>query len=704
MAEIALFDALARLKLELEIEVLKRQLEGPSPFLVVANTSAAPPDLPPTLAGRIRARIAAAERALERLVPLGARSGKDRFQQLCESLRLSPQEARLLLLGVGPAVDPAFRQLYAGLSETGGGRPSVASAVTLLFGAGERVAAQRLLWESGPLRRFRLLHLSLVAPDQQDLLRQELEATSRVVAHLLGSQGPEGPEARFLRAHWPTVALDQVVLDDSIDPQALVEALRAGPPPVLVLQGDQGTGRKTLAGAAAQALGRGMVVASVAAMPLEPERFEEAVRAAFREAALQSMSLLYFDELETLLDEEGQEDTYRIATLVHVVELYPEVLTALGTTDPLNLRFDGSRPTYNLSLPMPQIRERARLWERFLPPDTEAEVVSAEELAHKFTFSGGAIRRAAQRAGHIARLRHRPETSGPSVQPAMSDFYEACKASSQSSLSSLAERLDRYFRWEDLILRDKTLAQIKELIQYANNRRRVLEEWGFERKLPYGRGVTSLFHGEPGTGKTMVASLIARELNMDLYQIELSRVVSKYIGETEKNLGAIFDEARDAHAILLFDEADSLFARRTDVRSSNDRYSNLEVNYLLQRIESYEGVSILTTNHESSLDDAFKRRLTFVVEFPFPDQKERAGLWKSMFPDPSVLAEDVDLTYLGEDYELSGGHIKKVVLRAAFRAAETTPEGEPLRITMDHLLSGASAVYRELGKLFKDAL
>ena len=701
MAQTSLFDMLARLKLELEIQVLRQQVEGPSPFLTVARRGGPLPALPPELAERIQARIASAERGLAELIPLGGPDGQDRFSLLCAGLGLSDQESRLLLLGVAPAVDPAFRQLYAGLAETGGSRPTVAAAFTLLFPPGQRVAAQRLLWESAPLRRFRLLHLSAVVPDQQDLLRQELGATSRVVAHLLGSQGPEGPEARFLRAGWPTAAVDDVVLDESIDPSALAEAVRSGAPPLLVLEGNEGAGKKTLAGAAARASGRGMVVASVSAMPPEPEPFEEAVRAAFREAALQSMSLLYFDEAEVLLGEEGQ-DTYRLATLMHVLDLYPEVATAIGSSRPLDLRHDGERPTYHLALPVPKVRERARLWTRFLPSDTDVSVISAEELAHKFTFTGGAIRRAAQRAGHLARLRCRPEASSLAPRPQMSDFYEACKASSQSSLSSLAERLDRYFRWDDLILRDKTLAQIRELIQYAQNRRRVMEEWGFERKLPYGRGVTSLFHGEPGTGKTMVASLISQDLNMDLYQIELSRVVSKYIGETEKNLGAIFDEARDAHAILLFDEADSLFARRTDVRSSNDRYANLEVNYLLQRIESYEGVSILTSNHESALDDAFKRRLTFVVEFPFPDGKERALLWRSMFPDPGILADDVDLRYLGEDYELSGGHIKKVVLRAAFRAAENTPEGAPPRISMDDLLAGAAAVYRELGKLFKD--
>ena len=191
------------------------------------------------------------------------------------------------------------------------------------------------------------------------------------------------------------------------------------------------------------------------------------------------------------------------------------------------------------------------------------------------------------------------------------------------------------------------------------------------------------------------------DLNMDLYQIDLSRVVSKYIGETEKNMAAIFDEARDAHAILLFDEADALFARRTDVRSSNDRYANLEVNYLLQRIEAYEGISILTSNHEAAIDDAFKRRLTFVVEFPAPDAEERVSLWESMFPDLELLAPDVDLEYLAEEFELTGGHIKKVVLRAAFRAAEELAPGARPQITMSHLLDGAAAVYREMGKLFK---
>jgi len=689
------FDRLARLKLELEIQILRGQLEGSAPFLLPEGRRGAPPQLPAEVGARILLRIREAEELLTSLPRLPG-PDEDRFSRLCQTLELSATEQRILLLAVGPAIDPAFRQLYATFEESGLGRPTVAGAVSLLLPAGERLGAQRCFWESGKLRRYRLIELLAAFPGQQDLLRKQLEASSRLVAHLLGSPGPEGAERRFLTAAWPRLPLTDVVLAGSIDATALVATLQRTTGPLLVLHGPVGVGKKTLAGALARSFGIEMVVANLAAMPGEPDRFDEALRAAFREAALQDSSLLLFDGVQALLLPEGERS--RLGALVAVLEEYPERATVLASTAPVDLRLSRERPGFYLSLPQPKVRERTALWRRYLPAMEGASQISAEELAHKFSFTGGAIRHAAQVAASLARLR----AAGPGGHRLqLTDFLDACKASSQSSLSSLAIRLDRYFRWEDLVLRDKTRASIEELILYARNRQRVFEEWGFDRKLPYGRGVTALFHGEPGTGKTMVACLLSQDLNMDLYQIDLSRVVSKYIGETEKNMAAIFDEARDAHAILLFDEADSLFARRTDVRSSNDRYANLEVNYLLQRIEAYEGISILTSNHEAAIDDAFKRRLTFVVEFPAPDAEERVSLWESMFPDLELLAPDVDLEYLAEEFELTGGHIKKVVLRAAFRAAEELAPGARPQITMSHLLDGAAAVYREMGKLFK---
>jgi SpoVK/Ycf46/Vps4 family AAA+-type ATPase len=224
--------------------------------------------------------------------------------------------------------------------------------------------------------------------------------------------------------------------------------------------------------------------------------------------------------------------------------------------------------------------------------------------------------------------------------------------------------------WADLVLPNEQVDTITELLARVRERRRVYEDWGFADKVGKGLGVSALFSGPPGTGKTMVASLIARDLGLELYRVDLANIVSKWIGETEKHLAALFDAAESGHAILLFDEADSLFGKRTDVQSSNDRYANLETNYLLQRLESFSGICLLTTNHESAVDPAFLRRLSLHLRFDVPDDDEREHLWRAMLPSAAPIATEIDFTGLARRYAMTGGYIRNAALRAAFFAAD----------------------------------
>jgi len=238
------------------------------------------------------------------------------------------------------------------------------------------------------------------------------------------------------------------------------------------------------------------------------------------------------------------------------------------------------------------------------------------------------------------------------------------------------------------------LDSLRELVGRIRHRRTVFEGWGFDRTMTTSRGLTALFYGAPGTGKSMVAGLVARELGLELYKVDLARVVSKWIGETEKNLAEVFDAAEHGEVVLLFDEADSLFARRTEVKSSVDRYANLEVNYLLQRLDSFEGIAILTTNLEGSIDPAFKRRMSVRLQFPFPDEDMRTRLWAAHLPAELPVADGLDLAALAHRFPLSGGYIRNSVLRAAFLAAQ---EQRPLG--QEHLERAIQLEYRELGKL-----
>ncbi len=268
-------------------------------------------------------------------------------------------------------------------------------------------------------------------------------------------------------------------------------------------------------------------------------------------------------------------------------------------------------------------------------------------------------------------------------------LWRAGRALSRPRLDELAQRLKPVAGWDDLILPEAQMATLHQIAAHVRHRLKVYEDWGFAGKGSRGLGISALFAGESGTGKTMAAEVLANELALDLYRIDLSAVVSKYIGETEKNLRRVFDAAEESGALLLFDEADALFGKRAEVKDSHDRYANIEVSYLLQRMEAYRGLAIVTTNHKSALDPAFQRRLRFIVQFPFPDQGQREAIWRGIFPTATPL-DGVDYAKLAR-LNVAGGNIRNIALNAAFLAAETC---EPVR--MYHPLRAAHSEYAKI--------
>jgi SpoVK/Ycf46/Vps4 family AAA+-type ATPase len=282
--------------------------------------------------------------------------------------------------------------------------------------------------------------------------------------------------------------------------------------------------------------------------------------------------------------------------------------------------------------------------------------------------------------------------------PQASHVFEAARGVTGHDLRSLTCKVTPTHSWEDVVLPAGPTSQLREICRRVSKRHHVLGKWGFESKLSSGKGVCALFHGYSGTGKTMAAEVIARALELDLYKIDLAGVVSKYIGETEKNLDRIFDAAERANGILFFDEADALFGKRSEVRDSHDRYANLEISYLLQKMEQYEGVAILATNLRQNLDDAFLRRLTFVVPFPFPEVTDRQRIWERIWPQQTPLAADIDPAFLANRFLLSGGNIRNVALAAAYLAVE---EGGP--VALAHVLQAIRAEFQKMGKTLSPA-
>ncbi len=346
------------------------------------------------------------------------------------------------------------------------------------------------------------------------------------------------------------------------------------------------------------------------------------------------------------------------------------------------------------------LAERTEQWSTALQAVGFAPEPSQEHAA-EIAHLGMGPTQIAVAAAHVAQQAQARQATAlargialPAFVPTRSELRTAATTAMTAGLRRYGSRVDTTSTWADLVLPDEVLSQIKDLSRFARLRKKLFDDLGFGDGPGYGRALSAMFSGPSGTGKTMVAGLIAKEIGVELYRVDLSRVVSKYIGETEERLGQLFAEATQVGAALLFDEADSMFGARTEIRSSNDRYANLEVNYLLQRLEEFDGVIILTTNFAASIDEAFVRRLRFRVQFPFPGPEERAKLWEAVLPAKLPTEDDLDFEWLGEAFELSGGHIRNAMLRAGMLAADASGT-----LTMRMLYDAAAVEYRELGKL-----
>ncbi len=340
---------------------------------------------------------------------------------------------------------------------------------------------------------------------------------------------------------------------------------------------------------------------------------------------------------------------------------------------------------FQIEFPVPGFSQRKALWAQCLGGESEALAA----LAGQYVLTSGQIRSA------VAAARDRAAQRGDHMQAA--DLFATARAHSSPGLATLARQIHPRYGWEDIVLPPDQLMLLHEIVGAVLSRPLVFEAWGVGRKLAASYGVTMLFAGPPGTGKTMAAEVIASDLGLELYKIDLSTIVSKYIGETEKNLERIFNEARSSNAILFFDEADAIFGKRSEVKDAHDRYANIEVSYLLQRMEAYDGVTILATNLRANLDEAFTRRLQFAVDFPFPEEEYRLRIWQTLFPPGVPRAPDLDLAMLARRFKLAGGAIRNIIVNATFLAAA---DGQC--VGMAHLMHGARRELQKMGRLLNE--
>ncbi len=616
---------------------------------------------------------------------------------LSEVFGLDACEGELVVFAVCAVLDPMIGQLLARLHQDAGRDyldPEGAIAF-LTDSIEDQIDARRRFDDGAPLFSNRVLVLQDTRYARKRM-RYELRPSPGTLRALLREAAVENPLAGFCEILNPTETLDQVVLPETWKSEVvrLVTHHRAGTGRggglTLLFSGPPGTGKTLFARALAHEVARPLLLVNVGALLSDQSQILGRVEAVFFEATLRG-AIVFLDECEALF----VRDMAQFYENLHALESFPGVIL-LATNRPVEV--DPAierRITYIARFTMPGPELRDRIWRLHMPKDmTVAQDVDAHELAERFDLAGGHIKNAVALALNQARaelgsrlpvLRREHLLAGAARQVRGRDV-------------ELADDTRPAVCLDDLVLPPETRDAIAEILDACRNQDKLLRLWGFGTRLVTGRGLVCLFDGEPGTGKTYCAEVIASELGRPLHRVNMPAIVSKFVGDTEKNLSKVFEVARAQRAILLFDEADSLFASRVKVESSNDRFANMETNQLLQEIERFDGIVVLTTNLERNMDSAFARRVQFRVKFPFPGPDERARIWRTLIPPSAPVAADVDFRRLALSFDIPGGYIKNAVVRAGYLAMA---EGVPIR--QEHLETTARKECEAAGRLVREA-
>ncbi len=631
--------------------------------------------------GRALAEVEANIQALRKAAPVG---------RMVENLKLTALEIETLIVAMAPHIDAPLSDVFTLLRGSPNRRGVDLALIAQLYQLkrSERLQLLDSIDPERPLLSWRMIQVQPADSYESfaSVNYRALMPTFDVLSVLCG-RGDLTPalakQAQLLRSP-PT--LSDLALDDKLGPRITTlceqaeESKRKGQVaemPWLLFWGARGAGKTELSRRVAAYTGRQLFTFD----PNVPEQgtLDDMLRRAMREALLRG-AVLYIGPLRgALLDDNARELGRRIQD-------YPSLLIlGVETMQPPRVRVEHSMQ--EIEITMPAEPTRLQLWERAVPQSLRGPDLSLVSIARAFHLTPGEIKDTAREAGELAQV-----TKAGLIMH--EELRRGIDRRLRNELGEMARRIHVSAKWDDLILPQEDIDRVLEFIGRSKYAHRVFTEWGFGQRIGYGKGMIALFSGPPGTGKTMLAGIIAKELDLDVYQVDLAQVVSKWVGETEKQLGKVFDQAERAHAVLLFDEADSLFAKRTEVKSSNDRYGNLAVNYLLQRLEQYSGVVVMTTNKEASLDEALQRRLSLHLHLEVPEAGERERLWRSMMPTKAPSARNINFKALAKEYELTGGYIKNVALRAAFLAAQ---EGVPIHMGM--LRRAAALELEDMGRL-----
>ncbi len=643
-------------------------------------------------AAELSRKIAAEQKncAAASLAALSA-GGPPAIEILAHLFHLDDFDREVLLLCLAPELDPAFDRLYAYIQDDAARKFPTPHLAIELFGRRFFETVSNA-WSQG-LKHFRpdaaLFRSKLIRSEAAGGVTrggESLRIEGRIFDYLMGLNRLDEQAALLLR---PLEGTSLISSGDEEIASRLEQLLRSwngrGRMPAINFFGVKGAALREIAASVCRQLGIGLFDLELARLPATARERQDLFCLLERDAVL--LPSAYFIDTTEI-------DTKERATAGSAAELVQDLRSLLFVASREPWRSE--REMLCIEVPKLQSGAQRDRWRTVLAEEFGIQEHAGtgdtfekflDSLVEQYDLSLAEIQRVADSAQGAALLRN-PAAAAVTTE----DVWNAARMQSSNHLDGLAQRIASGYTFDELVLPDDTLQQLRDIAAQVSHRSHVYERWGFGARLGRGKGIAALFAGPSGTGKTMAAEVIANYLKLDLYRVDLSRVVSKYIGETEKNLRQVFDAAEQSGAILFFDEADALFGKRSEVRDSHDRYANIEINYLLQRMEDYRGLAILATNMKSLLDQAFLRRLRFLVDFPFPSAAQRKRIWRGAFP-PAAETENLDYEFLGR-LEITGGNIKNIALNAAFLAAAA---GAP--ISMQHLLMAARREYSKIDKL-----
>ncbi|MEX0269736.1 ATP-binding protein [Leptolyngbyaceae cyanobacterium UHCC 1019] len=598
---------------------------------------------------------------------------------LCRLFHLSPFERDLLLLCAGMELEADFAPLCAAAQ----GNPQRSYPTFSLALAALPNPNWSAIAPNAPLRHWRLIDIG----EGNALTHSPLRIDEQILHYLMGNDHLN--EQLVGMSAVPSDPLSLVPSHLQVVEQMMqswqIAASEAASLPLLQLCGHDLASQQAIAQATCAQLNWVPHTIAIELLPTDLNSLALIKRLWEREHRLNGAALL-------LEWEERSQDEKQQGAIAHWIDSIRVPVILLSQ----NRRRQKQRPTLTFDVASPTSNEQRILWQTALSairetiPTGIAPTLNdhVEGLVSHFNFTPPAI--------HAASLKLKSQMSNHSTPAIAAQLWNICRVQARPRLDEMAQRMDSSVEWQDLVLPEQERQVLRDVAIQLKQRSQVYEQWGFGGKSKRGLGISALFAGGSGTGKTLAAEVLAQEIQLDLYRIDLSAVVSKYIGETEKNLGRVFDAAEVGGVILLFDEADALFGKRSEVKDSHDRYANMEVSYLLQRMEAYRGLAILTTNLKGAIDQAFLRRIRFIVQFPFPDAAQRAEIWRRVFP-AQTPTEGLDIAKLAK-LSVAGGNIRNIALNAAFLAAAV---GQSVK--MEHILQATRSEYIKLEKPLTDA-